>query len=61
MIRDEDLRSSIDYSEGQKVAAHCVFVEPVNLFYDPMFLSLIRKEISAVKIHVEFYSVLGII
>ena len=26
MIHDEDLRSSIDYSEGQKQAAHRVLV-----------------------------------
>ena len=32
MIRDEDLRSSFDYSEGQKAAAHRVLVELVNLF-----------------------------
>ena len=34
MIHDEDLRSSIDYSEGQKAAAHRVLVELVNLFYE---------------------------
>ena len=32
MIHDEDLRSSLDYSEGQKAAAHRVLVELVNLF-----------------------------
>lgn len=32
MIRDEDLKSSIDYSEGQKKAAHRVLVELVNIF-----------------------------
>ena len=32
MIRDEDLRSSFDYSEGQKAAAQRVLVELVNLF-----------------------------
>lgn len=32
MIRDEDLKSSFDYSEGQKEAAHRVLVELVNLF-----------------------------
>ena len=32
MIRDEDLRSSLDYNEGQKEAAHRVLVELVNLF-----------------------------
>ena len=32
MIHDEDLRSSMDYSEGQKQAAHRVLVELVNLF-----------------------------
>lgn len=26
MIRDEDLKSSVDYSEGQKRAAHRVLV-----------------------------------
>lgn len=34
MIRDEDLKSSLDYSEGQKEAAHRVLVELVNLFND---------------------------
>lgn len=32
MIRDEDLKSSADYTEGQKEAAHRVLVELVNLF-----------------------------
>ena len=32
MMRDEDLKSSIDYSEGQKRAAHRVLVELVNIF-----------------------------
>ena len=32
MIRDEELRSSADYSEGQTEAARRVLVEPVNLF-----------------------------
>ncbi len=32
MIRDDDLRSSIDYSEGQKEAAHRILVELVNIF-----------------------------
>lgn len=32
MIRDEDLKSSIDYSEGQKRAAHRVLIELVNIF-----------------------------
>ena len=32
MIRDEDLKSSVDYSEGQKKAAHRVLVELVNIF-----------------------------
>ncbi len=32
MIHDEELRSSTDYSEGQKKAAHRVLVELVNLF-----------------------------
>ena len=30
MIRDEDLKSSVDYSEGQKRAAHRVLVELVT-------------------------------
>ena len=32
MIHDEELRSSVDYSEGQKQTAHRVLVELVNLF-----------------------------
>ena len=32
MIRDEELRNTFDYSEGQKAAAHRVLVELVNLF-----------------------------
>ena len=32
MIRDEDLKSSVDYSEGQKTAAHRGLVELVNIF-----------------------------
>ena len=32
MIRDDDLRSSIDHSEGQKEAAHRILVELVNIF-----------------------------
>lgn len=32
MIRDEELISSVDYSEGQKKAAHRVLVELVNIF-----------------------------
>ena len=32
MIHDEDLKSSQDYNEGQKTAAHRVLVELVNLF-----------------------------
>lgn len=32
MIKDEDLKGSIDYSEGQKEAAHRVLVELVNIF-----------------------------
>lgn len=32
MIHDEDLQTSLDYSEGQKQAAHRVLVELVNLF-----------------------------
>lgn len=34
MIRDEDLKSSVDYSEGQKRAAHRVLVELVNIFQE---------------------------
>ena len=32
MIKDENLKSSIDYSEGQKEAAHRILVELVNIF-----------------------------
>lgn len=32
MIHDDDLKSSKDYSEGQKEAAHRVLIELVNLF-----------------------------
>lgn len=32
MIRDENLKSIVDYPEGQKKAAHRVLVELVNLF-----------------------------
>lgn len=32
MIRDEDLKSSIDYSKGQKEAAHRILIELINLF-----------------------------
>ena len=32
MIKDEDLHSSIDYSEGQRDAAHRVLVELCSLF-----------------------------
>ena len=32
MIKDEDLRSSSDYSENQKKAAHRILVELVNIF-----------------------------
>ena len=32
MIHDEDLKTYLDYSEGQKQAAHRVLVELVNLF-----------------------------
>ncbi len=32
MIKDETLKSSIDYSEGQKEAAHRILVELVNIF-----------------------------
>ena len=31
MIRDEDLKTSVDYSEGQKEAAHRILVELVNI------------------------------
>lgn len=31
-MRDEELRSTLDYSEGQKAAAHRVLVELINLF-----------------------------
>lgn len=34
MIRDEELHNSLDYSEGQKEAAHRILVELVNLFDD---------------------------
>ncbi|MBR4209748.1 MAG: hypothetical protein IKQ96_05995 [Lachnospiraceae bacterium] len=34
MIHDEDLKSSQDYNEGQKAAAHRVLVELVNLFHE---------------------------
>lgn len=34
MIRDEDLKSCVDYSEGQKLAAHRVLVELVNIFHE---------------------------
>jgi len=32
MIRDEELKSSTDYNEGQKEAAYRVLVELINLF-----------------------------
>ena len=32
MIKDEDLKSSIDYSEGQKEAARRILVELINIF-----------------------------
>lgn len=32
MMHDEDLKSSLDYSEGQKEAAHRVLIELINLF-----------------------------
>ncbi|EET62851.1 hypothetical protein BRYFOR_05202 [Marvinbryantia formatexigens DSM 14469] len=32
MIKEEDLQSSLDYSEGQKEAAHRILVELTNLF-----------------------------
>lgn len=32
MIRDDELHNSLDYSEGQKEAAHRILVELVNLF-----------------------------
>ena len=34
MIREGDLKSSVDYSEGQKRAAHRVLVELVNIFQE---------------------------
>lgn len=34
MIKDEELKSSIDYSEGQKQAAHRVLIELVNIFQE---------------------------
>lgn len=32
MIQDDELKSSLDYSEGQKEAAHRVLIELINLF-----------------------------
>ena len=32
MIHDEDLKTYVDYSEGQKRAAHRVLIELANLF-----------------------------
>lgn len=32
MINDGNLRSSLDYSEGQKEAAHRILIELINLF-----------------------------
>ena len=32
MIRDDELKNSLDYSEGQKEAAHRVLIELINLF-----------------------------
>lgn len=32
IIHDSDLKSSVDYSEGQRDAAHRVLIELVNLF-----------------------------
>ena len=43
MIRDEDLKSSVDYSEGQKRAAHRVLVELVNIFQ-------VKRKISGVMV-----------
>lgn len=34
MMHDDELRSSIDYTKGQKDAAHRIFVELINLFND---------------------------
>lgn len=34
MIKDEELRSSADYIEGQKEAAHRILIELVNLFQE---------------------------
>ena len=32
MIHDEELRSSLDYSAGQKEAAYRILIELINLF-----------------------------
>lgn len=34
MIKDEDLKQAIDYSEGQKTAAYMILGEIVNLLSD---------------------------
>lgn len=34
MIRDEDLNSNVDYSEGQKEDAHRILVELVSIFQE---------------------------
>lgn len=34
MIRDEELKSSLDYSEGQKEARHRILIELANLFQE---------------------------
>lgn len=34
MIKDEDLRNVLDYSEGQKEAAHRILIELSNLFHE---------------------------
>lgn len=41
MIKDEDLKSSIDYSEGQKEAAHRILVELVNIFMNTRMTSVL--------------------
>ena len=45
MIKDEDLKSRIDYSEGQKKAAHRVLVELVNIFREYDVSNLMSLEI----------------
>ena len=53
MIRDEDLRSSLDYSEGQKEAAHRVLVELVNLFNEYQDdIRIVGKSVSVLPAHI---------